>query len=545
MEGKKVYHKIARAAQRGSIIHPWIVKIEKPEVTFDDLSDTEGHDTLDAALCCAIFEIPKGELCGTLTLKSRELRSQGHFLTGRQALSWCTRSSPWTRSAARSTTSPTCSSDDQAPRFFNLWQHTVQGLTEKQPDGNVMTLLKAQLENAPALKLDMAHFNRLPKGDPERTYVRLPHDLPQALRGHRQEEAGQGEDAHHAVWRTTSYSPGRPRRGGARLATLTCASRSRTPGAAASETGAGSPTPPEARPRRRRRRPSPQPSQRLRLRPDRGPSTTPSNWLPARRSRATHSPTEDAASETGATNPHSADPANVAMHVPAFDVTDNSDFEITTSEEDEEDVHGILYHQGIFMNTDNDSDEEKHDTGRLHVEPHTDHLVQEFDMALIASETFPVRHRVSQWGIETASANHLIGRSKINNEDAHFLQKMDRPKRLATANGIITMDQTFRRPRGKPQPDGGSHRDDDLPGRPERWEACDGARLLLRLAGPPQADAHQPWPDRHARAGQLGPRPPAEERVRHPGQPEFCAGTSGGARFREHPRPSDSDAPAG
>ena len=140
---------------------------------------------------------------------------------------------------------------------------------------------------------------------------------------------------------------------------------------------------------------------------------------------------------------HAADSANVAMHVPAFDVTDNSDFEITASEEeDEEDVHGTLYHQGIFMNVDNDSDEEAHDTGRLHVEPHTDHLVQEYDMALIVSETFPVRHRVSQWAVDTASANHLVGRSKIDNEDAHLLQKMDRPKRLATANGIITMDQT-------------------------------------------------------------------------------------------------------
>ena len=108
----RVYHKIVTAAQRGSINHPWTVKIEKPEVTFDNRSDTEGYDMLDAALCCAIFEVAKGELSGTLTLKSRELRSQGHLLTGRQALSWCTRSSPSTKSAARSTTSATSCSPD-------------------------------------------------------------------------------------------------------------------------------------------------------------------------------------------------------------------------------------------------------------------------------------------------------------------------------------------------------------------------------------------------------------------------------------------------
>ena len=61
----KVYHKIVTAAQRGSIIHPWIVKTVKPEMSFDILSDSEGYDTLDAALCCAIFEVAKGEFRGS------------------------------------------------------------------------------------------------------------------------------------------------------------------------------------------------------------------------------------------------------------------------------------------------------------------------------------------------------------------------------------------------------------------------------------------------------------------------------------------------
>ena len=78
----------------------------------------------------------------------------------------------------------------------------------------------------------------------------------------------------------------------------------------------------------------------------------------------------------------SADSANVAMHLPPFEVTDNSDFEITIS------AHGILYHQGIFLDIAIGSDQKTHATGHLHVEPHTDHLVQEFDMTLIVSEHF-------------------------------------------------------------------------------------------------------------------------------------------------------------
>ena len=217
----KVYHMIATAAQHGYIIHPWIVKIEKPEVSFDDLSDTEGYDTLEAALCCAIFEVAKGELSGTLTLKSRELRSQGHLLTGRQAFftvhaEFAIDDEHGALYDLSDLMLLRFKSDDQAPRILNLCQHTVQGVLEKQPGSNLMTLLKAQLENSPALKLDMAHFNRLPQGDLERTTT-IPHDLPHMLRGHRQEEAERGRVALQAAWRTAaSYCPGRPLRGGAR-----------------------------------------------------------------------------------------------------------------------------------------------------------------------------------------------------------------------------------------------------------------------------------------------------------------------------------------
>ena len=64
-------------------------------------------------------------------------------------------------------------SDEHAPRFLNLWLHTVQGLSEKQPENNLMTLLKTQLEHSSALKDDINHFNRMSKGNPERNYEYL------------------------------------------------------------------------------------------------------------------------------------------------------------------------------------------------------------------------------------------------------------------------------------------------------------------------------------------------------------------------------------
>ena len=64
-------------------------------------------------------------------------------------------------------------SDEHAPRFLNLWLHTVQGPSEKQPENNLMTLLKTQLEHSSALKDDINHFNRMSKGNPERNYEYL------------------------------------------------------------------------------------------------------------------------------------------------------------------------------------------------------------------------------------------------------------------------------------------------------------------------------------------------------------------------------------
>ena len=311
----QVYHKIVTAAQRGSIIHPWVVKIEKPEVTFDDLSDTEGYDTLDAALCCAIFEVAKGELSGTLTLKSRELRSQGHPLTGRQALFmvYAEFAIDEKRGALYDLSDLMLlrfKSDDQAPRFLNLWQHTVQGLTEKQPDGNLMTLLKAQLENSPALKLDMAHFNRLAKGGPEMTYDYLMTSLKRFVDTAKKKQnrdktltklsGGQQRPTILAVpaeeERDTNVCIAF-RNTGSCLFGDRC-KFTHTPGSAAPKAKAKAKAKPKAGPKAK-------PAAKPKAAPKAGPKTEydpeHSSWLPARRSRATHSPTEDAASETGAT----------------------------------------------------------------------------------------------------------------------------------------------------------------------------------------------------------------------------------------------------
>ena len=54
------------------------------------------------------------------------------------------------------------------------------------------------------------------------------------------------------------------------------------------------------------------------------------------------------------------------------------------------------------------------------------------------------RAGVSEWVVDTGSENHLIGRSRIDPEDSEPY-KIERPLRLATANGTIVVDQRVKK----------------------------------------------------------------------------------------------------
>ena len=139
-------------------------------------ADPEGHDTLDAALCAAVFDIvKKSDVASTLTLKSTELRAMGKLLTGRQALHLVY--SEYAIDEERGVLYDIShlmllryGSDENAPSFLNMWLHTVQGLSEPQSENNLKTLLAEQLKRSEAMKADIAHYERKPKGHPDNSY---------------------------------------------------------------------------------------------------------------------------------------------------------------------------------------------------------------------------------------------------------------------------------------------------------------------------------------------------------------------------------------
>ena len=66
----------------------WIRKVEDPNVTFDQLADSEGYESLDVKLCSAMLDIFEGH--GDLLLQLGNLDDgmlqHGNSITGRQVL---------------------------------------------------------------------------------------------------------------------------------------------------------------------------------------------------------------------------------------------------------------------------------------------------------------------------------------------------------------------------------------------------------------------------------------------------------------------------
>ena len=65
-----------------------------------------------------------------------------------------------------------------------------------------------------------------------------------------------------------------------------------------------------------------------------------------------------------------------------------------------------------------------------YIEPH---------LACLCNDLPPAEHTVQRWAIDTASANHLMSDAKIVSGQRHKVYPMDRPRRLATANGVLTV----------------------------------------------------------------------------------------------------------
>jgi hypothetical protein len=399
------FSEIVSAAQRGYSVTPWINKVDQPGVTFDDLADSEGYEVLDANLCAAIFKIKNGDLGRNLTLASKELRARGGALRGRQALHmvYSEYAIDIERGALYDLSDLMLLSytgDNNLPRFLADWLHTVQGLSEPQPEGNLKVLLYEQLVRSEALSSDMAYYRRIKKDDPDKTYPallaalkRYCDDLKKTANRKKTQNrlSGGGRNAVHAL-PAADTADALPvidaclaftNTGNCRFGDNCKYSHGpAAPGEPKSKPGAKA----EAKGKGKGKDAKPKPTDKELA--DR--AKQPCNNFSKGRCRFAD---KCHYSHDIATPAFDNDPTAIAIDIttPAFDIAFD-----------------------------------------------TEHPCDAF--ALISQDA-AARHYVNAWAIDTASANHLIGRKEINNADIGMTHELRHPRRLATANGVIVVDK--------------------------------------------------------------------------------------------------------
>ena len=173
-----VRHEIAAASGRHRQAFPWILRVEDPEVSFEDLAEPEEFESLDAKLSAALRKVTTGALGRKITrLSNEDARKRGRLMSGRQTL-WMIYQDFRMDERQVGLFSleelfKVTLAGDNLVKFLEDWDLAVANL-EKEPDEDVMeTLVVKQLRKSSKLKVEIKHWDRLERGHPDRNYAWL------------------------------------------------------------------------------------------------------------------------------------------------------------------------------------------------------------------------------------------------------------------------------------------------------------------------------------------------------------------------------------
>ena len=165
----------AASGRPGKSVYRWIMAVEKQSVTWGQLGDPGKYPTLDNKLLSAILKVQSGPL-GTRILMACEAEALagGRPLAGRQALRMIYDDHRVDLEAGILHTIEDLTAaqlnPDNIERFITAWDLVVAGQQEPQPEQTLKTLFLRQVRKAKALEHDVAYYDRLPVGHPDRCY---------------------------------------------------------------------------------------------------------------------------------------------------------------------------------------------------------------------------------------------------------------------------------------------------------------------------------------------------------------------------------------
>ena len=330
----------------------------------------------------------------------------------------------------------TFKSDRKMPNFLHTWPRTVQGLSEPQPKGYLRTKLFEQLQKSHALRPDMHYFDRLSRDHEDKTYQFF---LNAAKRYVDKVKKKNNRDKTIA-----RLSGGEPKMlalpvetvGVCQMFATTSKCRfgdrckySHDKSGAKPDPKAKAKANPKAKAKgnpKDKANTDKQDKQKADAEPTPKPSAeqlaeiakTPREIFAKNRCRF-----GEQVRIFATTRPMQC--VSLDITVPAIDMDLDYRNPDDNSSEDDESFEGVLHVNGQLIHC---FPEEEDDVP--HIEPH---------LACLCNDLPPAEHTVQRWAIDTASANHLMADSRLENDQRHKVYPLDRPRRLATANGILTV----------------------------------------------------------------------------------------------------------
>jgi hypothetical protein len=188
---------VAAASGRGEQGYAWCLRAEDQAVSFDDLADSEGYDTLDIKLSSALTLIASGDLGLRISLAVDRQKQQGRVLKGRQII-WLVhdhhklddeRGAMYDYADLQAIK---FKGDNNLERFMNTWEMVLQGMTEPPPPRFIEITFFDQLKGSKALETEIGIYERASKPSYYRSYEFLVESVRRFIARRRQ-------DKHHKV----------------------------------------------------------------------------------------------------------------------------------------------------------------------------------------------------------------------------------------------------------------------------------------------------------------------------------------------------------
>ena len=150
--------------------------IEKP--TWEELSDTDKRDTLDLKLSNVLQGIllkTKSRLSSRLLNMARKEVQQNNLITGRQwvkMLYYGVRTTRGTKNLMdiNHLNKLAWFGDDKKEKFLDRWEYVWTGMDKHPDDEEKAKIFLKQLRRSYDLAIDIAHYDRLKDGHPDKTF---------------------------------------------------------------------------------------------------------------------------------------------------------------------------------------------------------------------------------------------------------------------------------------------------------------------------------------------------------------------------------------